>query len=144
MSSTPFVAPLELLIRPSRIIASLLSAMHAMAILVCAPLPMPMAYRSALLLAVLSAFFWNAYIYMRRTPRRLNWSPEEGWRWMERGGTEHVLELLPQAYLSNWLVIAHFRDEQGKRRTAMLAQDSVNAEGFRRLKVLLRYGTPKA
>ncbi|HLW74656.1 MAG TPA: protein YgfX [Gammaproteobacteria bacterium] len=143
MSSTPYGEPLELLIRPSPLMATLLCLMHMAAIAVCTPLPISLAYRAAIVIGIVCAFFWNGYVFIQRTPRRLHWSPEEGWTLTDRKGTQHEVRLLPEAYLGPWLVIAHFKDERGKRMTVMLAQDSVRAEGFRRLKVLLRYGTPK-
>ena len=143
VSSTPFGEPLDLSIRPSRLIATLLVGMHLTAIVVCAPLPLPIAYRAALLLAILSAFFWNVFVYMQRTPRRLHWSPELGWSIVDRRSVSHEVKLLPEAYLSTWLVIAHFRDEKGRRRSVMLANDSARPDGLRRLRVLLRYGTPR-
>jgi len=144
VSSTPFGEPLDLPIRPSRLIATLLVGMHLTAIVVCAPLPLPVAYRAALLLAILSAFFWNVFVYVQRTPRRLHWSPELGWSIVDRRGMSHDVKLLPEAYLSAWLVIAHFRDEKGKRRSVMLANDSARPDGLRRLRVLLRYGVPRS
>ena len=144
MSSTPYGEPLELLIRPSRIIVTLLCLMHMAAIAACTPLPIPLQYLAAIVVAVVCAFFWNGYVYFQRTPKRLHWSPEMSWTLTDRKGVEHAVTLLPEAYLSPWLVIAHFKDERGKRRTVMLAQDSVRMEGFGRLKVLLRYGTPKS
>ena len=143
MSSTPFGEPLDLSVRPSRLIATLLLGMHLTALVLCAGLPVPLDYRAALLLAILSAFFWNVAVYVQRTPRRLHWSPELGWTLVDRKGKSHEVKLLPEAYLSGWLIIAHFRDEQGKRRTVMLANDSARLDGLRRLRVLLRYGTPR-
>ena len=143
VSSTPFGEPLDLSIRPSRLIATLLVGMHLTAIVVCAPLPLPVVYRAALLLAILSAFFWNVFVYVQRTPRRLHWSPELGWTVVDRKGVSHEVKLLPEAYLSSWLVIAHFKDEKGKRRSVMLANDSARPDGLRRLRVLLRYGMPR-
>jgi hypothetical protein len=143
VSSTPFGEPLDLSIRPSRLIATLLVGMHLTAIVLCAGLPVPTEYRAALLLAILSAFFWNASLYTQRTPRRLHWSPDEGWTLVDRRNVSHEVKLLPEAYLSSWLVIAHFKDDKGKRRTVMLANDSARPDGLRRLRVLLRYGTPR-
>ena len=143
MSSTPFGEPLDLSVRPSRLIATLLLGMHLTALVVCAGLPVSLDYRAALLLGVLSAFFWNVAMYVQRTPRRLHWSPELGWTLVDRKSASHEVKLLPEAYLSSWLIIAHFRDEQGKRRTVMLANDSARPDGLRRLRVLLRYGTPR-
>lgn len=143
VSSTPFGEPLDLSIRPSRLIATLLVGMHLTAIVVCAPLPLPVVYRGALLLAILSAFFWNVFVYVQRTPRRVHWSPELGWTIVDRKGVSHEVKLLPEAYLSSWLVITHFKDEKGKRRSVMLANDSARPEGLRRLRVLLRYGAPR-
>lgn len=143
MSSTPYGEPLELLLRPSRLIGTLLCLMHMAAVLVVAPLPIIFSWRVVLLFAVVSSFFWNLYIYMQRTPKRVHWSRELGWTLTDRQGKEHPVTLLPEAYLSPWLVIPHFKDEQGKRRTVMIAQDSVRPDAFRHLKVLLRYGAPK-
>lgn len=143
VSSTPFGEPLDLSIRPSRLIATLLVGMHLTAIVVCAQLPVSVDYRAALLLAILSAFFWNVAVYVQRTPRRLHWSPELGWTLVDRRGKSHEVKLLPEAYLSGWLLIAHFKDERGKRRTVMLSNDSARPDGLRRLRVLLRYGTPR-
>jgi len=144
VSSTPYGAPLELLVRPSRLTAVFLCLMHSLAALVCLPLPLAPVTRIGLLVAIICAFVWNMYVFMQRTPKRLHWSPEAGWNMTDRHGVEHALKPLPEAYIGNWLVVAYFRDEGDKKRTVMLAQDSVRAEGFRRLKVLLRYGTPKA
>jgi len=143
VSSTPFGEPLDLSVRPSRLIATLLVGMHLTAIVLCAGLPVSVEYRAALLLAILSAFFWNLWSYAQRTPRRLHWSPELGWTLVDRKGKSIEVKLLPEAYLSSWLVIAYFKDERGKRRTVMLANDSARPDGLRRLRVLLRYGTPR-
>ena len=144
MSSTPYGEPLEVLVRPSRLVAVLLCLMHVLAVLVCAPLPIPFDYRVALLLAIVSAFFWNMYTVMQRTPKRVNWSREGGWRVTDRHGVERDLQPQPEVYIGTWLVVAYFKDEKGKKQTVMLAQDSIRADAFRRVKVLLRYGTPKA
>ncbi len=143
MSSNPYAAPLDLLVRPSRLVATLLLVMHVTALVICQQLPIAFDYRAILILGVVGAFCWNALLYLRRTPRRVHWSPEEGWTLTDRKGVASAVELLPEAYLSQWLVLAHFKDGKGKRHTAMLAQDSVRPDGFRHLKVLLRYGTPK-
>lgn len=144
MSSTPYGEPLEALVRLSRLVAVLLCLMHMLAALVCAPLPIPFDYRVALLLAIVSAFFWNMYTFMQRTPKSVHWSKESGWTVTDRHGVEHHLQPQPEVYIGTWLVVAYFKDEMGKKRTIMLAQDSIRTDAFRRIKVLLRYGTPKA
>ena len=144
MSSMPYDEPLDLSVRPSRFAGFLLCLMHMLALLVCAPLPISFEYRVGLLLAIMFAFIWNMYVFMQRTPRVLYWSKEEGWIITDRRGKQHPVQPLPEAYLGSWLVVAYFKDEQGKKRTVMVGQDSVRPEGFRRLKVLLRYGTPKS
>ena len=143
MSSTPYGEPLELIVRPSRLVLTFLCLMHTLAALVCAPLPLPFSYRIGLLLAIIGAFVWNLRTFMQRTPRRVHWSPEEGWSILARDGKEHFLKPGPEAYIGNWLVVGYFKDEKGKKRAVMLAQDSVRADGFRRFKVLMRYGAPK-
>lgn len=143
MSSTPYGEPLDLPIRPSRLVATLLCGIHLTAAVVCVEVPAPFTWRAALLLAVISAFFWNAFLYARRTPKRISWSLEQGWRLTSWKGMEEEMELLPEAYIGPWLMIAHFRDGKGKRRSIMLARDSASMDGLRRFRMLLRYGTPK-
>ncbi len=133
---------LELDIRPSRLVVTLLFSMHATAAVICAQLPLSLPNRLVLLLAILGSLTWNGVMFWRHTPKRLLWSAEEGWRIIDRNDTTQMLELLPQAYLGTWLVMAHFRRSGNKRYTLMLARDSCSAEGLRRLRVLLRYGTP--
>lgn len=144
MSSRPFGEPLDLSIRPSALIATLLIGMHLVALVLCAGLPLPLNYRAALLLAILSAFFWNAAVYVQRSPRRLRWSSEFGWSIVDRKGVTHAVRLHAQAYMSAWLVMAYFRDDKGRRRTVMLANDSARPDGLKRLRMMLRYGAPKA
>ena len=144
MSSMSYAEPLEVEIRPSRLIATLLFGIYAVAAIACARMPVSLGGHVILVVGLVGVCIWNGVFYMRRTPRRLYWSAEQGWRMLDWRGVSHDLELSAEAYLSNWLVIAHFRDEKEKRRTVMLAQDSTRAESFRRLKVILRHGTPKA
>ena len=143
MSSKSYVEPLILDIRPSRLIATLVLTMHVIAALVCAQLPVSLLNRLVLLLAVIGSLMCNGVLYRRRTPRRLSWSQEQGWRITTRDGKELGVELLPDGYLTAWLIIVRFRDETAKTHVVMLAQDSARASGLRRLRVLLRFGTPK-
>ncbi|MGB9429295.1 MAG: protein YgfX [Gammaproteobacteria bacterium] len=143
MSSPTYGEPLELDIRPSRLIATLVFAIHVTAAVICSQLPVSLLSRLVILLAILGSLMWNVVIFWRRTPRRLQWSPEEGWRITEHNGVVQSVEILPQAHLGNWIVIAHFRTSDRKRRAVMLARDSCSADSLRRLRVMLRYGTPK-
>lgn len=145
MSSNPYGEPLEILIRPSRLIASLLLAIHITAALIVAQLPVSMLARLVVMLAVLGSLMWNLVLYWQRTPKRLRWQLEGGWRITDYQQHEESVELLPQAHLGNWIVVAHFRSATGgKRRTVMLARDSCSATSLRCLRVLLRYGSPKS
>ena len=143
MSSTPYAEPLEVQIRPSRFVATLLLGLFGIAAVVCARLPISVGGHLILVVALIGVCVWTGLFYVRRTPRRLYWSPGQGWRMLDWRGISHDLELMPQAYLSSWLVVAHFRDRKRRRRTVLLAQDSTHADSLRRLKVLLRYGTPR-
>ncbi|HKT32009.1 MAG TPA: protein YgfX [Gammaproteobacteria bacterium] len=143
MSSPAYGEPLEINIRPSRQVASLLLAIHLTAAVVISQLPMPLLSRLIILAAILVSLAWNGVMFWRRTPKRLLWSREQGWRITDRRGITHDLDLLPQAYLGNWMLVAHFQTAGGKRRAVMLARDSCSADSLRRLRVMLRYGAPK-
>ncbi|HKS93501.1 MAG TPA: protein YgfX [Gammaproteobacteria bacterium] len=143
MSSPAYGEPLELDIRPSRQVASLLLAIHLTAAVVISQLPMPLMSRLIIFAAILTSLAWNGVMFWRRTPKRLLWSREQGWRITDRRGVTHDLDLLPQAYLGNWMMVAHFQTSRGRRRAVILAHDSCSADSLRRLRVMLRYGTPK-
>ena len=143
MSSTPYGEPLEFEIRPSRLIATLLFAIHVTTAVICVQLPLAPLNRLIIFLAILGSLMWNVVIFWRRTPKRLRWSMEDGWRITDYHGISQNMELVPEAHLGVWFVIAHFRTPSGKRCVVMLARDSCSAEGFRRLRIMLKYGTPK-
>jgi hypothetical protein len=144
VSSTPYGETLEINIRPSRLIATLLFAIHVTAAAVCVQLPLALFDRLLILLAVIGSLMWNTVIYWRRTPRRLRWSLEGGWSITDSRGITHNADLIPETYMGSWFVIAYFRTSSGKRRAVMLARDSCRAEDLRRLRILLKYGAPKA
>ncbi len=143
MSSPHYVTPLEVEIRPSRLIAALLFAIHITAALVCVQLPLAPLSRLVLLLAIIGSLLWNIVLFWQRTPRRLRWSLEDGWRIVDFRGNHHTVELMPMAHLGGWFVLAHFKAASGKRSTVMLARDSCNSDSMRRLRILLKYGAPK-
>lgn len=144
MSSSPCGAPLEINIRPSRVIAALLLMIHVTAAIVVTQLPVPIFARLIILLAVIGSFMWNVVLYWHRTPKSIRWQPDAGWLISDHRNRTESVELLPQAHLGNWLTVAHFRTMRtGKRRSVMLAGDSCSGDSLRRLRVLLRYGTPK-
>ena len=103
MSSPAYGEPLELNIRPSRQVASLVLAIHLTAAAVTAQLPLNMLSHSIILMAVLVSLVWNGVMFWRRTPRRLMWSRELGWRITGRNGMTQNMELLPRAYIGSWL-----------------------------------------
>ena len=143
MSSMSYGEPLEFEIRPSRLIATVLFAIHVTAAIISLQLPLPLLSRLVIFLAILGSLMWNVVIFWRRTPRRLRWSLEDGWRITDYRGHSQNMELMPEAHLGSWFVIAHFKAPDGKRRVVMLARDSCNAKGLRRLRVMLKYGVPK-
>ena len=142
MSSPAYGEPLELNIRPSRQVASLVLAIYLTAAVVTAQLPLNLLSHLIILLAILVSLVWNGVMFRRRTPKRLMWSSELGWRITDRNDITHAMELLPQAYVGGWLLVAHFHTSRGKHRAVMLARDSCSTDGLRRLRVMLRYGTP--
>lgn len=143
MSSPAYGEPLEINIRPSRQVASLLLAIHLTAAVVISQLPVPLMSRLIILTAILASLAWNGVLFWQRTPKRLMWSREQGWRITDRQGITCNLELLPQAYLGNWFMVAHFQTSEKKRRSVILARDSCSADNLRRLRVILRHGAPK-
>jgi hypothetical protein len=67
----------------------------------------------------------------------LVWEEGNRWRLTLRSGQETGASLRPYVFLQPWLVILHFRRDDGHAARLVLLPDMLDADSFRRLRVRL-------
>jgi toxin CptA len=130
-------------IRPvaSRRLLGYVLLVHGSALAVVAVLPAHWAPRLALGLLVMASLVYGVWAQvLRRAP----WSVVEavwndsGWTLSTRAGRSEQARLLPSSYVGVGLVILNLRCGRFRRRSLVLASDSVDADQLRRLRARLR------
>lgn len=131
--------PLELTLRPSRVYATVMALAHGLALLgVCLAAVPPWARVLAVLTLVGGAvWLWRQHA---AGPRGMRVSQsgqiellDEAWRAAQISGRPVVLP---------WLVSLELAREDGRARRVTLLPDSVEADGFRKLRVWLKWAAP--
>jgi Membrane-bound toxin component of toxin-antitoxin system len=67
----------------------------------------------------------------------LVWEEGNRWRLSLRSGQEAGATLRPFVFMQPWLVILHFRRDDGRAARLVLLPDMLDADSFRRLRVRL-------
>lgn len=133
------VAPLTLAVKPSRRLSGAVGLVHGLAALASLANPLPWWMRALALAAVLTgaALAWRP---LCRVPpvSRLRVGETGEWKLWTAAGDEIRLILLPGSVAVAGLILLHFRDEAGRFRAVPLLPDSLDADGFRQLRVRLR------
>ena len=140
MSSNKYATPLRLELHTSRLLLILLLFAHGGALLLClSPAFFPFVRLVFILFVGLSLLFVYRRFYSANIPKSLVWDEDGIWRLRGQNGTWQEAELLPESYVSPYLVILNLRYLDGRRCPAqVLFYDSLDNESFRRLKVRLR------
>ena len=137
---------LEVSIRPSPWHCLLLTLVHLLAIVALGMSGLPLSYMAALGFAVLVSYTYTlrrfGLLRDASSVIRLAWHSGE-WQVVLGSGTVEPVHLDSTTLVLAWLVVANFRDSAGRRYPIVLMRDSANADEFRRLRVLLKYGQPK-
>ena len=77
---------------------------------------------------------------LRREPEAIQalvWVDGNRWRLTLRSGDETGAALRPFVFMQPWLVILHFRRDDGRAARLVLLPDMLDADSFRRLRVRL-------
>lgn len=135
---------LDLQLRPSRTLGLLLAAAHAVSLLLIWIMPLPLALQLAFSLLLVASFVFH----LRRDARlaapnsiiRLRFSPDCQCRYQTRNGAWFEGMLLGSSLVTPWLSVLALRPDGRKlSRHAVIFPDSADAEGRRKLRVLLRW-----
>jgi hypothetical protein len=139
--SRTYATPLRLEPGVSRRLGRFLALSHGVALAVlpfCGLPPLPVA---ALALGV--ALSWlrsRRREVQRRDPdsiASLVWEEGNRWRLTLRSGRETGATLRPFVFMQPWLLILHFRRDDGHCARLVLLPDMLDADSFRRLRVRL-------
>ncbi|MEN6586693.1 MAG: protein YgfX [Sulfuricella sp.] len=135
---------LDLQLHPSRTLGMLLAAAHAVSLLLIWVMPLILVLQLAASLLLATSFLFH----LRRDGRlaapnsitRLRFSPDCQCAYQTRDGAWHEAKLLGSSLVSPWLSVLNFKPD-GRRmpRHAVIFPDSADAEGRRKLRVLLRW-----
>jgi hypothetical protein len=140
MSSHKYAAPLRLEPDTSRILLRLLLFAHLGALLLCLlPGFSPLIRLVIMLSVILSLLLVFRRFYSGSTFKWLQWDEQGIWVLCRHDGRQLDAELLPDSYVSPYLVILNLRCLDGTRcPSQLLLPDSLDKETFRRLRVRLR------
>ena len=138
------VPPVELIIVPSRRLATLIFLAHALALGAAAYAPFTPVLLAAAGATVLTSFIVHfrrhALLAGKHAVRRLVWTQDGHWDATDGEGRSHRCTLLPEPTPGPPLTILRLRDASGTTRVVLLLADSGDAEQLRRLRARLRLG----
>lgn len=138
---------LDLQLRPSRTLALLLAAAHVLSLLLiwAMPIILPWQLAFSLLLAASLAFYLrrDGLLAAPGSIVRLRFSPDCRCGYQTHNETWHEAMLLGSSLVTPWLNVLNLRPD-GRRlsRHVVIFPDSADAEGRRKLRVLLRWKYP--
>jgi hypothetical protein len=139
--SGTYATPLRLEPGTSRRLGVFLALSHgaALAVLPFSGLP-PLPVAALALCVLLSSLRTRRRDVHRRDPdsiESLVWEEGKRWRLTLCGGSESGATLRPFVFLQPWLVILHFRRDDGGTARLVLLPDMLDEDSFRRLRVRL-------
>jgi toxin CptA len=136
-SSEKFVAPLHLILEPSRLLNRGIAAIHGLAGVAALANPLPLWARLGLLVAVTLSFSLTRRDYVLEPKvQGLTLHSDASWEVIRRSGAVSAV-LADSTVVTRWIVILHLQAETGKIAVPV-CRDSVDPESFRRLRVDLR------
>ncbi|MGR9106554.1 MAG: protein YgfX [Gammaproteobacteria bacterium] len=101
---------------------------------------LPTAIRAAFALAILAS--WYFYAQRLRHEQGDNrplilYGEQEGWTFRIGDGPMVHATLLPSSVATRWLVVLHFKTEKNRFQSFVLFADTLDAEDYRRLRMIL-------
>ncbi|MEA2092954.1 MAG: protein YgfX [Pseudomonadota bacterium] len=139
--SRKYATPLHLAPDASRRLGLLLAAVHGTTLLMLPFMALPARVALVLALALLLAYIHARRSHVLRTRpdsiRELVWDSGNHWRLGLQSGTITRASLLPYVFIHPWLVILHFKRQDGRRSRLVLFADMLDPDDFRRLRVRL-------
>lgn len=125
----------------SRSYFGLLSAAHLLALIggLTAGLAIPL--RAALVAAVIASWIFHLRgSFFELTEKRpfIVYGEQDGWSFRIGKGPDLRSKLLASSISTRWITILHFRTELNRFQSFVIFPDSLNAEDYRKLRMILR------
>lgn len=140
---------LKIGLRPSRMLAAILAAVHCAAIILVVLVPLPQWLKAAAITALLvSLAFYVWQTALLRSPHAvvaIEVASDETFSVQTRRGDWLGCEVLGSTYVASFLTVLNLREPEKRTvRHVVVLPDSMDADDFRRLRVWLRWkrGTP--
>jgi toxin CptA len=139
---------LNLQLRFSRTLGALLVGAHlaSLALLWITPLPSGVQFAASLLLLASGLFYLrrDCLLLAPGSIVSLRFDQEGACSYQARGGEWFEATLLGSSLVTPWLSVLNFKPETSRgMRSVVLFPDSIDAEDYRKLRVLLRWGRKK-
>lgn len=136
-----YATPLRLEPGVSRRLGRFLALSHGAALAVLSFSGLPTLLTAALALSVVLSWLCSRRRdVLRRDPDAIGalvWEEGNRWQLTLRSGEEINAVLRPFVFMQPWLVILHFRSDDGRAAHLVLLPDMLDRETFRRLRVRL-------
>jgi toxin CptA len=114
----------------------------AVAALACAWISLPRLAFAPVAAGIVLAWIWHFAQTMQRSPsalRTLELNPAGGARCEDGRGRWRETEILPDSYVSSWLIVVILGINGERYRSLVLLPDAARPEELRRLRVWLRW-----
>jgi hypothetical protein len=120
---------------------ALLTAAHLLASVGTLAAGVPTPVQGTLCVAIIASWIFHLRRYRcEHTENRavIMYGEQEGWRVRIGEGSEIHAKLLGSSVSTRWITILHFRTGQKRFQSFVIFPDSLDAEDYRRLRMILR------
>lgn len=136
--STPYDRPLRFKLQAQRSYQVWLLMLHGMAmVLLVFFTDLSDLLTTLLSSALLCSLYWQ-WQKLRLLPCRLLQKTDLDWLLEDQSGKQYNAVLMPEAYVSAWLIVLSFTLENGKRLAVVILPYMLAGDDFRRLAAYLR------
>jgi len=142
MSSKKYAAPLQLEIRPSRILLVVLLLLHLSAIVILITLPMPaiLMFVLSIVLILIGAHLMSLHALRssEKAVTKIIWDANDEWLLSGSARQNVKVDLLGDSYVHPKLTILRFKEpDKMWSNSVVLLKDNIDENDFRRLRVRL-------
>ena len=134
-----FQQSLQIVQKPSRILAAWVCFIYSLALLALLVSPINLTIKTLLLVIV---FFSLGPVYKKHFDKKnfqqLSFSQSTGWGLTDNHQQFRPIRILPSSFVSLLITIIQYRDESGGKQSIIISRDSIDSETYRRLIVKLR------
>lgn len=137
--------PIQLDLAPSANLVWMiaLASLTACLVLLFLPLAAVLKALSVALIVAIAVYYIRQHgaLTLPRSIVRLTLNPETGLLVMEKSGMSYQVTVLPSSFVAPYLTVLNLQaTETGRRFSLILLTDNTEPEGFRQLRVWLRWG----